>query len=152
MPSDHLRDILAGLGQLMGLSALEPDEEGYCVFQVDDHFLTLLAYPKGEALCLLSGLGSLHPANEADVLPLLLEANFLWKGTSGCTLSIDPRERTVFLAYRYEVRPDAEATHLARALEAFLDTADVWRERLLSWGAGSAAHPSAPPAPGSIKI
>ncbi|MFY8104713.1 MAG: CesT family type III secretion system chaperone [Ramlibacter sp.] len=72
------------------------------------------------------GLGAVQAERAGAVHRWLLEANHLWAGTAGATLSLQPETGTVLIAGRLDL-DGLTAPALGAVLEDFVDVALYWR-------------------------
>lgn len=84
------------------------------------------------------------PAVKAATHRLLLEANFLWVGTGGATLAVNPANGEIAMALR--VAPDIDPAVLAATLERFAQLAHLWTESSAALAAEMVAERAADPA------
>lgn len=139
MSGDAGPALLAALGARLGLPGLRADAAGTCVLTIDGALdLRLVLAPGGATLVLFAVLGTLTgtmsgtmtgtvdtPRLAAD----MLRANYLWRGTDGATLSLDPEDDAVLLARRLPLAA-LDAPGLEDHLERFVRIATTWRARL----------------------
>ncbi len=80
----------------------------------------------GEFLLLRAEIGELPDEGRDELLASAMKANFLYQGTGGSTLALDPSSgRLVVQKYNWLERLDPEMAF--NMLEHFADTADAWR-------------------------
>ena len=107
------------------------DEGGAAAVEVDG--LTVLLHEADDDLLLLhADLGEI-PAGGRDVLAVAaLEANFLYQGTGGATLAINPRDGHLHIQkYNWLGRLDPDKA--LDALSRFADTSLTWRKLLTDY-------------------
>ena len=75
---------------------------------------------------LFSELGIYRPERELEILKKIAEANFLWSGTHGSTLSIRPEIQTAYLAVQLPVL-SLNGTDFVHLVEKFVETAKQWQ-------------------------
>jgi hypothetical protein len=78
---------------------------------------------------LLANVGCLNEGQAQAQMRLLLEANMMWAGTGGATLSVLPGSDTVLLTHlcpMYEI----DMTILAENIAIFVDVAAFWIAKL----------------------
>jgi hypothetical protein len=139
-------ELLAGLGERMGMPGLKLDAKGTCQLVFDGMWvLTIIHAPARQALlldCVASPLG--HSVDRStEVLAAALRANFMGQAAAGGWLCIGPDQR----AHLQWQTPLAQTTaeQLAAAVSALLQTAETWSQRWASSpGAGLAPsqHPT----------
>jgi len=138
-----LQDIFAKFGGLIGLPKLALDGGGRCSLLIGDTQTLEFMFDAGrDALVVYADLGGIEPHRAKELYPLFLEANLLWGGTSGATLSVsdDAPPRTI-LAQPFAWR-ESSAESLHEIVEEFLKTTNLWREVIQDLPVES---PAAPP-------
>jgi len=74
----------------------------------------------------VTAFSPLGPAGDPVLLQALLQANHLWKGTNGATLSLyDGNQAMIAMRVDSESAPGVDARY-----ETFLSAAMAWRQRL----------------------
>ena len=102
----------------------------------------------GDLLLLRAELGAIPAEGREAVLAAAMEANWLYQGTGGATLALDPAGGGLGLQkYTWLDRLDADAAF--ETLERFAATAAFWRRTLSDFVASSAPSSSPSPAPPS---
>jgi hypothetical protein len=140
-------DLLRELGVKTGLGALELDRNGLCQLVFDGDLRVEFEAPAGGSSFWLAAAVARLPASAgSDFYRELLEANLMGRGTGGAALAVDPDRGEVVLWQRL----DADRTDFPlfeRELEAFLNSLDVWKERLDQGdrGHGAIEPPALPP-------
>ncbi len=100
----------------------------------------------GGLLLLRAELGTIPAKGREAVLAAAMEANWLYQGTGGATLALDPAGGGLGLQkYTWLDRLDADAAF--ETLERFAATAAFWRKTLSDFVAapGPAEEPATPP-------
>lgn len=115
--------MVKALGDKLGV---EVDElSGACGFDVDGQTVVLL--DAGDLLLMHADVGESSPEGLELLYRNILEANFLYHGTGGSTLSLNPGNGHVVLQkYNWMERLDADS--LVEALGKFADTAIAWKK------------------------
>jgi hypothetical protein len=98
-----------------------------CLFRPGELDLQLEWVPDQARLMLLSPLGLL--GNDPQRARALLAANFLFGGTRGETLSLEPDSDEVFLCAGIDL-DEVSTLHAIEMLNRFIDTAKQWRAAL----------------------
>ena len=116
-------EVIAGIGKNLGVELV--DEGGAAALMVDGNVVILQT--AGDDLVLVhADLGEMAPENRDRVLAAAMEANFLYQGTGGATLAVDPRNGHLYLQkYNWLDRLDVEkaVTDLTR----FADMVKLWK-------------------------
>ena len=84
----RFEDHIASLGRKIGVR-LQVDDEGACVLSVDDMTVTLQGIAESEAAGFWGEIGDPPPQGLEKLLSAMLEANHMFKGTGGATISRD---------------------------------------------------------------
>ena len=120
------------IGHALSLPDLAFSDEGVCsVFIPGELELQLEWDEESEQLVLLASVGQLGADEDGALSRALLSANFLFSGTRGETLSVEPDTGKICLCAARSFEPDSE-TAVIDWLAAFVDTAQHWRIRLLN--------------------
>lgn len=136
--------LLQGLGRTLGLPDLAFNQEGCARLVFDDTIAVNLEFEATNGrLHLYSELCSLPTPGREALLLALLEANLLGLETRGATLAVDSVSQDVVLC-RSLSQPELNAGHLHDVVEAFVDSAEQWRNRIEAFrqGASESAHGS----------
>ena len=124
------QQLLDHVAELVGLPALELDDEGFCSLLFDDRMAVNISYAAdAELLTLYCNLGEIAADQAERVYPLLLEANVLWAGTGGATLGVTPADRCVILAFQDRIK-DVDPARFETLLEGIFDMAEFWLGRI----------------------
>jgi len=121
-------DLLESLGKKLGLE-LAPDADGSCVLGVDDCMsVTIQSLEEMSRVAVWAKIGDPPPQGLERLLSAMLEANHLFQGTGGATISRDG-EGTFFLCQLFQMNGlDDEA--FFTALERFVNTLEAWQKML----------------------
>ena len=115
---------IEALGSKIGVP-LQVDDEGSCVLSVDDMTVTLQSIPEAESVGFWGEIGEPPPQGLEKLLSAMLEANHMFRGTGGATISRDSETGRFFLCRVLDLRNlDAEA--FAAALERFVNVLEAW--------------------------
>ena len=111
------------LGEKLGLELV--DEGGATAIEVDGLPL-ILQQANDDLLLIHADLGEMAPECREGIMSAAMEANYLYQGTGGATLSVNPRDGHLHLQkYNYLERLDAEKGF--ELLERFAQTLQSWR-------------------------
>jgi hypothetical protein len=128
--------LLRDLGKLVGLGELGLDADGRCRLLIDGRLEIEISTGEGDDRLILAALvGELKADAPPELYATLLDANFFWRGTNGATLGVERESRTVVLL---ETLPLAglDIGRLEGRLQAFVNSAEAWVERLADAPAG----------------
>lgn len=123
----RFNELVRGLAEKMGIGGVvEIDAEQRCFLEFDGLGVVIQGVDAAETVALLSPVGLPPPEEPGALYKALLEANYLFQGTAGATLSVNPEDGGVMLCRSLDARAlDAEG--LLVALDAFLNTLVAWR-------------------------
>jgi hypothetical protein len=139
--------LLASFGQSIGLPELAPDDEGYCALSFDDLVVHLQHEPEDGEIAAFARIGAVEEDRARDIYEMLLNANQLWAGTAGATLSVQPEDQTVFIADRKPLQVlDEEG--FRDWVGNFVDITDYWSARLARVNGGGPIDDPDDDAPG----
>ena len=115
---------IEALGRQIGVD-LAANEEGACTLSVDDMSVTLQDIPEAQSVGFWGEIGEPPPQGLEKLLSAMLEANHLFRGTGGATISRDTSTGRFFLCRVLDLRSlDDEA--FSSALERFVNTLEAW--------------------------
>lgn len=129
------REVIDGIGKNLGVELV--DEGGAAAVQVDGNTVILQA-ADDDLVLLHADLGEITPESRDRILAAAMEANFLYQGTGGATLAVDPRNGHMHLQkYNWLNRLDSEKA--VTGLTRFADTVKTWRGLVAETMAGTSA-------------
>ena len=108
-------ELISGLGSKIGVELTSDD--GSCVINVDDMVVTLMSLPDSDRLAVHGEIGDPPPEGLEQLLSAMLEANHLFAGTAGATISRDH---------------ETGRFHLCRH-EPLVNTLEIWRKAIASY-------------------
>ena len=135
-------ELISGLGSRIGVELTSDD--GSCVINVDDMVVTFLNLPDCGKLAIHAEIGDPPPHGLEQLLSSMLEANHLFVGTAGATISRD-RETGKFQLCRQESLAVLDEEAFAAMVESFVNTLGIWRKALADYRPSAASE--AKPAP-----
>lgn len=143
MSRQNLQTLLQRFGQMVGISGMALDDDGYCQLRLDGKLdISVEFIEDGEQAVFTARCGAFDDHNRARVLQQIADANFYWVGAGGGTLSTNSREGMVYLQFR-EPTAQMDQARLEKLLQALVMNAERWAGRL----AGPAPESSPAPAP-----
>ena len=121
------------------------DAGGAFALEVDGEtiVLQLAGGPSGDILLVRSDLGEILPGRREALSSVALEANFLYQGTGGATLAVNPSDGHLHL-HRYDWLDRIDADRLLETLSRFVDTAAAWRRIANETPSETSAETSSP--------
>ena len=123
-------ELISGLGSKIGVELTS--EDGECVINVDDMVVTLMSLPDSDRLAVYGEIGDPPPEGLEQLLSAMLEANHLFAGTAGATISRD-HETGRFHLCQHEPLAILDADSLAALVESFVNTLGIWRKAIASY-------------------
>lgn len=124
--------IVRAIGSALALPDLAFNEDGVCcVFIPGELELQFEWIADSSQLLLLAPLGDLGDDADGSRSRALLAANFLFNGTRGESLSLEPGSGKVYLCAMRDMEADTPE-RLVEWITGFVDTAQQWRLRLAS--------------------
>ena len=123
-------ELISALGERIGVDLAA--EDGSCVINVDDMVVTLMSLPDSDRLAVYGEIGDPPPEGLEQLLSAMLEANHLFAGTAGATISRD-HETGRFHLCRHEPLATLDADSLAALVESFVNTLEIWRKAIVSY-------------------
>lgn len=154
----ELAELIGDFGGRVGLE-LKLDENGTCSLAVDGMDVTIQDVSEAYSVGLWGKIGTPPPEGLRHLYEMMLDANHLFRATSGATISRDPENGDFYLCRLLDVRVlDTEA--FFTAIEKFVNTLETWQKVIADYRpvaeaiGDAAAEPSArsefpPPAMGS---
>ena len=123
-------ELISGLGSKIGVELTSDD--GSCVINADDMVVTLMSLPDSDRLAVYGEIGDPPPEGLEQLLSAMLEANHLFAGTAGATISRD-HETGRFHLCRHEPLAILDADSLAALVESFVNTLEILRKAIASY-------------------
>lgn len=115
-------EVIDGIGKNLGVELA--DEGGASAVQVDG--TPIILQMAGDLLLIHADIGEIPPENRDRLNAAAMEANFLYQGTGGATLAVDPRNGRLHLQkYNWLARLDPEKALMD--LTRFADTVKTWK-------------------------
>lgn len=126
MPNSSFAYLLSDVGQLLGMPALAPGDDGVCQLVFDSRHVVTIVNFRARGYILLSCAVSSSGITAAQAM-LMASSNFMQAagGTVACTA---PDGR---LTLQLGVpQADCQATRLLSAIECLLDQVEIWESNL----------------------
>ena len=108
---------------------IELDADGVCAFEADGLAVTVHELRELEAVALIGDLGEPPPERLEGLYQVMLEANHLFGGTGGATLSRDPATGR-FALCRTLAGASLTSDGLYAEVERFVSTMEVWARNI----------------------
>lgn len=124
---EDVNELIAGVGKIIGIDALQIDDQGMVELIVDDHLELSLIHLNHMPGVVVTAAMPPEAEQHPGVLRQLLQANMFWRLTQGgCFIFVPPR---VALCRLIPVTP-ADPQGLDEELGAFVGLARHWHEKL----------------------
>lgn len=101
MARHHIDELLINLARQLEMDDLRLDDGNHCILKIEDGPDLHLEYFDDEDLVVLAA--ALEPVAEAlrpAAYRMLLKANFMWQGTAGATLALNPDSDAVIVQHK----------------------------------------------------
>lgn len=134
-------ELIDVLGKRLGVEI--EDAGGAAALEIDGE--TVVLQDAGELLLVRAEVGEIPADAKESILSSAMEANFLYQGTGGATLAVNPADGRLHLQkYNWMERIDADS--VLAAIGNMADTAAAWRRVLADYRSSSwRPETSAPP-------
>ena len=135
-------EVTDGIGKTLGVELV--DEGGAAAVQVDGNAV-ILQLASDDLLLIHADIGEMAPENRDRINAAAMEANFLYQGTGGATLAVDPHSGRLHLQkYNWLDRLDVEKA--VESLTRFADTVKIWKGLVAETTARASAASDVPSA------
>lgn len=116
-------EMIGALGKNLGVELV--DEGGATAVQIDGN--TVILHAADDDLILIhADLGDIAPENRERVFAVAMESNFLYRGTGGATLAVNPADGHLHIQkYNWLERMDADK--MIETLTRFAETVSAWK-------------------------
>ena len=144
----ELAELIGEFGRQIGLD-LKLDENGTCALAVDGMNVTIQDVSEAFAVGLWGKIGAPPPEGLRQLYEMMLDANHLFRATSGATISRDPESGDFYLCRLLDVRV-LEPAEFFLAVEKFVNTLEAWQKVIADYRpvvealGNAAAEPDAP--------
>lgn len=128
-------ELITALGNRLGIE-LKLDADGACAFGADDMVVTINHLEPLDVLVLSGDLGEPPPERLEALYKAMLEANHLFAGTGGATLSRDP-ESGHFAICRALLCRALDADSFYAQTEQFVSTVEAWTKLVANFRAAA---------------
>ena len=127
------RELIKGLVEKAGIAGeVEIDDEERCLLEFDGFGVVIQGVDAANAITFVSPVAELPPENPERLYRVLLEANHIFQGTGGATLSVNPDGGFVYLCRQLDSRM-LDVNELVDALDGFLNTLEAWRTFIVEY-------------------
>lgn len=120
---------IAQLAEKLNLPDLAFDESGQCVLATEDFEVYLDLVTETDSLFVYAKIGELAGTAPLDFYKALLDANFLNRGTAGCTIGLDDRSGVILLSTRWALQELDDEIFEPRLLDV-CEAIDFWVTRI----------------------
>lgn len=134
-------ELIAGFAARYGVAGLTAGERGLVALGIDDLRIFVQHVPETERLVVYVDLGAIPEAGAARFERTMLEANCLFRGTSGATLARHPETGGLFINRQESLRA-LDVDGFCALMEGFVDLSRTWKGLLAEYAAkGGAEEP-----------
>ena len=127
------RELIKGLVEKAGIAGeVEIDDEERCLLEFDGFGVVIQGADAADSIAFISPVAELPPEKPERLYRALLEANHVFQGTGGATLSVNPDGGFVYLCRQFDSRM-LDVDGLADALDGFLNTLEAWRTFIVEY-------------------
>ena len=127
------RELIKGLVEKAGIAGeVEIDDEERCLLEFDGFGVVIQGIDAANAISFVAPVAELPPEKPERLYRALLEANHVFQGTGGATLSVNPDGGFAYLCRQFDSRA-LDVDELASALDGFLDTLEAWRTFIVEY-------------------
>jgi len=109
------------------------DEDGTCRLGIDDMEIVVHLLPELDSVVMYGDVGDLPPEGLQDFYAAALKANWMFGGTSGSTIAINPETNRVVLN-RYDPVKSLDDESFAATVEKFVNMLETWRTLARDFG------------------
>ena len=127
MESDML---VKELGKGLGIE-LAFGDDGVCAFMADDMTVSIHDLPDGQ-IALLGDIGEPPPEGLEKLYRAMLEANHLFGGTAGATISFDSERGRFSLVKLFDCR-NLDSDTFMEAVSKFVSVLEMWTKLTAEW-------------------
>ena len=122
----ELAELVEDFGRRVGLD-LKLDENGTCALAVDGMNVTIQDVSEAYAVGIWGKIGAPPPEGLRQLYEMMLDANHLFRATSGATISRDPESGDFYLCRLLDLRV-LESEAFFQAVEKFVNTLETWQK------------------------
>jgi hypothetical protein len=139
MAIDTVNDLLARLGELLGMGRLQLDAEGALGLNIDGRLTLGVQYdPNRERLLIYADLGPLPaPPIQESLMTRMLQANLFGRLTAGGALALapdlDPDKPLRIVLWKATDVAALDLPTLEHGLRQLADAVEDWQDVLLEW-------------------
>ena len=133
-----IEELITAFNEQTGIDDMAVSE-GVWKYAADDMEFGVAADEGGERVFLFGEIPASYVENEASFRKTVLEANYLFNGTGGGTLSINPKNGAYTLVFA-EWLDRLDNTSFFALVERFVNTLSTWKT--IAEGAASAPSPA----------
>lgn len=117
------QDLIRHFGEKLGIDLAF--EDGSCAFEADGSLIAIHDLPEIDTIVISGDLGEPPPERLENLYKTLLEANYLFRETSGATISLDP-DTGRFSLCRIFICSATDEVSFFDAIEKFVNGVELW--------------------------
>ena len=122
-----LQELVNALGAVTGGEFTVEDD--VCTIGIDDMTVTIQEIAETSAITTYAEIGEPPPQGLEQLLSAMLNANHLFQGTGGATISRDPSNGKFYLC-RYDHTDTLDGDRFIAMIEKFVNVLETWRKML----------------------
>ena len=117
-------ELIKKFGEKIGVN-LTPDEDNVYTFEVDEMIVTFNVLPELDEIVLSGDIGEPPPEHLENLYKVMLEAQYLFNGTAGATISLNAENNHFSLCKALSCKI-LDGDSLYEEAEHFVNTLEVW--------------------------
>jgi len=120
----EINDIIKSFSEKIGMEIV-PSDDGVYMFEVDEMIITFHVLPELDEIVLTGDIGEPPPERLENLYKTILEAQYLFNGTAGATISLNSENNHFSLCKALPCKILDGDSFFSEA-EQFVNTLEVW--------------------------
>jgi len=130
MARSHVDNLLIRLGKDLGMDRLGLDKADHCILKIEDGPNLHMEYFEDEdLLVIVAALEPVPKDKQLAAYTALLKGNFMWQGTFGATLAVQPESDAIVVQHKL-VAAAIEPVTFQGIIDGFDGLCRHWRDRI----------------------
>lgn len=117
-------ELIKKFGEKVGAN-ISPDDDNVYTFEVDEMIISFHILPELDSIVLTGDIGEPPPENLENLYKVMLEAQYLFNGTAGATISLNAENNCFSLCKALSCKI-LDGDSLYEEAEHFINTLEVW--------------------------
>lgn len=151
MENKIIQTILADFGSSIGIPELCFDNNNCCCLGFDDVTVNIESLTRSDTLFLYTNLGKIPQNASLSFYEMILEADFLFKGTKGATIGISKELNAVAMSCNIPMA-EMSLTKFENRIEDFVNVAEYWSKKIRDDGSEPVQPGELPFGAGVIRV